>query len=563
MLDSVASSPSWITMSANNYLSLGILIFVAFAIIVGILYGLKRGVGKATFRLLTVLISLAGAIVITKAASGAFLSSFDGMTVGEAIRGFWADFDTALDPQAVNILNNLDGETAQHLLAMPVYLLVTPVMFVILFYVIKLVTYIVYFIFSLIFGFFKKKKSFLSRIGGALIGAVQGVIIAIVVLVPICGILGIATAAKPAVTAETIPEETRENIEHVYSEVIEPVTTSPAMTFISNLGASGIYSTLTDAKLGSHGYNLRKEAVLFVSLVGDVMALGPEFDWKDPVPYQSTIDEIVDDIGDNRYVSVLVSGTFRTMAYSAEDGLIELPEEEPYKSVMSDILQIFKTSDESNLKGDLVTLADVYQLLGKYDVLTAIESGDTQQMTEALTKKVPGSDSTVVSLINSELKKNERTKPLTVSLTKISVALLCEQVGISGDTAAMYEDVKSSINQVLTIDKSSYDSDEAYVEDLTQNLTQELESYDITLDEEVVKHVAEYINENNEQLSEITDDDINEIVFDYYDKYADYIASGDPADLPDADELPDINDIIGGGEIPEGVIPEGGSGSPE
>lgn len=546
MVDSITSLPSWLTESANNYFSLGILIIVAFAIIMGILYGLKRGLGKATFRLLTVLVSLAGAIIITKAASGAFLSSFDGMTVGEAIRGFWADFDTTLDTQTVNILNNLEGETAQHLLAMPLYLLVAPVMFVILFYVIKLVTYIVYFIFSLIFGVFKKKKSFLSRLGGALIGAVQGVIIAIAVLVPLSGIMNIATEVKPAVTAETMPDETRENIELFYSEVIDPATASPAMTFISNLGASGIYNTLTDASLGNSHYNLRNEAAKLGSLIGDVMALGPDFDWKNPVPYKNTIDEIVDDIGDNRYVSVLVSGTFRTMANSAEDGLIELPEEEPYKSVMNDILAVFKTSDESNLKGDLVTLSSVYNLLGQYDVLTAIESGDDKQITEALTRKAPGSDTTVVSLINNELKNNERTKPLTVSLTKMSVAVLCEQVGISGDTAAMYEDVKSSINQVLTIDKNGYATEEEYVEDLTQNLTQELESYDITLDEEVVKHVADYINVNNEQLSEITDDEINEIVFDYYDKYADYIASGDPADLPNADELPDINDIIGG-----------------
>ena len=534
----------------GSYVSLGILVFLLVNLFFGFVYGLKRGVGKAAFRLITLAIALVGAIITTFVISGVVLSTFDGVTVEEAIRGFWPDYDTALDEGTRNILANFDGDTAQYVLSLPLLLIVTPIIFVVLFYVFKLITLILFWIFSAIFGFLKRKKTRLSRLGGGAIGLVQGLLITVIALVPLSGILGIATEVKPAITTETVSEDIRTNVESVYNEVIDPIATSPTVTVVSNIGGTALYKMLTGVTIGEDGYNLYDETVKLGTLVGDTLAFGTDFDWKDPEPWRETISKLIADIGDNKYISSVISGGFRMVAGSVEDGLIELPEDEPYKSVMNDIINIFKTSTADNLEGDLETLASVYNLLGKHEVLTTIEGGDSDEITDSLLQKTPDGK-TVISLVIEELKNNDRTKPLTASLAKISVALMCDSFGLDEDATELYEDVKGSVNDILAMDKESFVDEEgnvdeeAYVEAVSEQLDEALQSHDIVLEEEVLDGMAAFINENFSDLEQITDDEINDVIFSYYDAYADYLESGNPDDLPD--EFPDLGGL-GDGE---------------
>ncbi len=529
----------------GSIVTLGLLAFVAYCVLFGLIWGLKRGTGKATFRLITIVVALIGSIIATSIIAGSFMSTFEGVTVEEAIRGFWPDYDTSLDEQTRSILANFDGETAQYVLALPLYLVLVPVVFVVLFYVLKLITLIIFWILSAVFGFLKKKKTGLSRLGGMAIGIVQGLLIAIITLVPVCGILGIANEVKPALTAENVSEEIKTNVNTAYSDIIDPIASSPVMAVASNVGGNLIYKVLTNVTLGGAGYNVYDETVKLGTLAGDILAFGEDFDWTDPEPWREPINDLVSDIGDNGYVSSVVSGVFRVAAGAIDDGLIELPEDEPYKSVANDLLTLLETSDKDNLKGDLTTIASVYNVLGKYDVLVAIEGGDSEEITNSLTTKTD-EDKTVISLVIEELKKNERTKPLTASMAKISVALMCNNMGIDEDATELYEDVKGSVNNVLAMDKNDFADEQEYVDAVANELDTALQSHDIVLEEEVIDGMAEYINENFSDLDEITDEEINDVILSYYDAYADYLASGNPDDLPD--DIPNFGGGDGEGE---------------
>ena len=86
-------------------------------------------------------------------------------------------------------------------------LLILPLAFVIIFHLLKFVTYIVYFILGGILSFMKREKSALSRLLGAALGAVQGLVIFAVLMVPISGYVATVADLKAPLTAEEMPPE--------------------------------------------------------------------------------------------------------------------------------------------------------------------------------------------------------------------------------------------------------------------------------------------------------------------------------------------------------------------
>ena len=143
-------------------------------------------------------------------------------------------------------------------------------------------------------------------------------------------------------------------------------------------------------------------------------------------------------------------------------------------------------------------------------------------MTDILTRKDENGE-TVVNKVIAILKSNERTKPIVVTLTKISVSSMANKLGTGEDTAAIYENVKSGVNETLKIKKTDYQSTEEYTAAVSASLDQTLTDNGIELEADIVDSMAQYVTDNYSDVESVTDEELNDIILSYYDAYVDYI----------------------------------------
>lgn len=177
----------------------------AFFVVVGALLGLKRGLTKAVIRAITVLIAGIAVVFLVTPISSAILSadlSDTGLVIGNIPV-------TTINETIINYISSIAG-IGQLLLASPTLvvlikavpmLLVNLILFVLLFFVAK---GILYFIDIILNRIIIKKDSDkpVRRLWGALVGAVQGIICFLFVLMPIAGTMNLLDETMDLITYE-------------------------------------------------------------------------------------------------------------------------------------------------------------------------------------------------------------------------------------------------------------------------------------------------------------------------------------------------------------------------
>lgn len=249
-------------------------------ILSGFLFGLKRGLKESVNRLLLVLISAIGAILLTKALSGTFMSitlpflrTQSGTTT--SVKGFIEDLLVASNlSDTINIANfNLTVEA----IVVLVKLISNLVVFLIIFGIFRFITWIIYMV------CFRTKKSVYQeaiangtpikkhRWWGSLVGAFQGLFIFIFVFIPISGMSSVVAETTNAASAANTSNEAGivetfvPNKYQSYLSVYENSIFNKAVgwTKFDEL----IFNTLTITKKDGIEISLKKEAKSINSVV--------------------------------------------------------------------------------------------------------------------------------------------------------------------------------------------------------------------------------------------------------------------------------------------------------
>jgi hypothetical protein len=253
----------------------------------------------------------------------------------------------------------------------------------------------------------------------------------------------------------------------------------------------------------------------------------------------------------------------RGVATAIESGVVVIDLEEPVLGVMNNLMKIFTTLNEDNFATDMETILDVYFLLSKEGVLTSLTSGSTEEITSAFVKENE-EGVTVIRRIIVTIQDNPHMKPLVTMLTKLSVSIMMNNVGVdNGD--AVYDSIKDGVQTVIQIDKSQYETEEEYVGAVSESLDATLKEHDIVLAPEIVDNMAQYVADNYSDLEEISDDEVNDTILSYYEAYMQYVNGGGenpfPGIIPDNPEEGGGNATVpdgeGSGEINPDDLPEG------
>ena len=351
---------------------------------------------------------------------------------------------------------------------------------------------------------------------------------------------------------------------------------------ISEYGGRDLYTTLATVKIDDTEYDMvetvkqpAKEIAVSVNHLWG-------WDWKKPTEaHEAAIEDMIDAICDSEYTTHIVANICAYISHVYEDSTFTEGMEAPLSDIVEAAFKTISYIDETSLEADLTSLTEAYFVLARENVIYAIEFGNTDEITDALTREYvdeAGETTTVIKSVIATLNDNEHTAPLVTTLAKVSVSTMAQQMGMGEDMNQLYEDVRGGLIETLTISKEEK-TEEEYKAEVTTSLDTILKDNGIEIDTEIVEGMADYIYENYDELNmvdivngsgsseggtgegeqtqtELSEQKMNEIIFSYFDAYMQYVNTGEiPDELPGDIELPDGVEIPDGIEIPGVTTP--------
>lgn len=516
-------------------ISMIILAFMLIHMAVGGLRGFFAGAAGQGIRFGTVVVSILLAFLMTKLVSVFLISSIESFNVMEALETLGAD------QNSLGWLLNADSSFAAYILALPLALVVLPAVFVPFFILFFFLTWIVSAIICKKMGIKDAEKTPAIRIGGVAIGILQGIIVASMILLPLSGISSTVEETMNVVE-EKVTDEASNELVTAYNEVVAPVTESFPVKTLSFFGGDMMYSFLSTVNVHDTSIDTTEILPDLATIYANILEC-EGMDWKSLTPQnENSIRSMVETFKNDEFLTSLsaeIVSSFAT-ALASGDAVMEL--EGPFESFIPEAALAFTATNSQTVGEDLETLMDVYFILSRDGFFVAMAGDEASDAMLSILTKADENGNTTVTKVIEILRENERTSALVTLLSKISVAVMAENMDLGEDFDVVYENVKGGINTTLAITKEGK-TEEEYVAEVSDSIDNVLKENNITVEKGIVDEMAKYVSENFEAGTELSDDDVNNIIISYYDAYLEYLSNGGELDS-------------GNSSIPEGVIPE-------
>ncbi len=513
-------------------------------IILKMLGGMRRGTWRQLIRTgMTVLAAVASYIF------GVCVSnSIIGSTNIKAIEDFIQTVD-GYAPGVGDVLNKIllsfDPEMYESVILLPATIILIPLLTTVIFLLINLVLKIVRAIIIKIFRF-KKAKNNSQRLGGALLSAVEAITWIIMVTLPLSAALSLVDAAyNEAFKSE---DADTSSISETYEEYLAPFTKNPAVCFINDLGGGAMADGIATVKLDNEKTNMRKEVVSVAHIIIiDANALkGADFTALNENE-KAALSSILDTLAESPYMSRVLVSVIKTVPSIYESGLIPLDFGEDFRAVTDSVMAFLEAVNRESLGDDLSTIKDFYFGFCDSGILTAVTEGEDLMQFISNDYK---NEKHILNIINT-LSGNVKTKGIVDGMYNLVLNIAFSGALDSGDGESSeegtldinIEDVKVGLNNIVSVNKSDYETEEEYKEALSTTIdTTIYDTIGVDLDDEVVDNISDYVDENYaEQLEDLTDEEFNELIFEVIDIYNSYLNGEDVN--PD-----DIENILGGGD---------------
>lgn len=532
-------------MQITEIVMISLYVLIGVLALIGLIKGLTRGICRQTVRSMTVICAAILAFIIARSLIPAIRDYVDGKTVGETVGavGLSGVYESALPEEIRNIVGCFDSEFLGTVVSLPIMTVVVPVLFVLLFIVLSAVLLLVHVILCGVFGFAKRKNNIATRLLGGVLGLVQGVAVAAILIFPAAGLLTVSAEAAEQIRAESTVSagestaavplegevtdggagggETQPTFLELYDKILKPIYDSPVITLVNKCGGDAMMSAFCTDGEGEEKTDMREGVVAIIGVVNDASGMNGMDMQKLTEDDKAKIDALIARIERSDYLSSVVAGFIRGIAVAVDSGYLEVQGEEPYKGIMESGIAVFRDTNESTLHADLKTIRDVYFLMSDEDVVLALAGAEgAMSMEDALAQTDENGD-TVIRRVSAMLNENEHTRSLTGVLTKVSVSIMAKAYGdgLGIDAEQTYENVKSGLSKISGIDKGL--TDEKYTAEVASTINTTLKGSEIDLEPGVVDEMAKYVTENYKEKpdGELTDKELDDIIISYYDAY--------------------------------------------
>ena len=467
-----------------------ILAICALTLILNVFISFSRGTRKSLLRLLTVVVAVVAAY---------FLARTIAANVGEEI-ALWMKTTLGGDP---NFAPMFEGETgADKAVGVLVQMLVAPLLFLLLYWVLKAVLLLLYFVLAAATRP-ENKEGAVGHLIALPIGLVLALIGIFAFISPVMGYCDLVSST----VAELDKGESIEAVDELSTyntDLVLPTLEAPVVSSLYSTLGEKLFDGLTQAEWGEEELHLKGELTTLGKIAGNVQQLGatPTDQYGDAEC--AAVSALAENIGASHMLSVLCSGVLNTASnhwLAGESFLGVLPPDIGANGnmLLNAFLQVFATSSRENLGEDLDFFADVFTLAIRHDVLARIGSADENALAELIT------DSGFLSDVQALLATHPRMKPVGTALVDIGMRSALHAMGLPEDLEESHSEMLTEITEVLKEIPANEDgsiNEEALAEDLTTVF----ESHEIEVSESVVTLVAHGVADHftKEELEELS-----------------------------------------------------------
>lgn len=450
-------------------------------LIVGVIWGVKRGFARSLFRLLTLAAAAVIAFFITAGVIGAF---------GDAITAKLLALADSYAASAAELLHASEA-LIRYVLAIAIALL-APLLYTLLFMLLRVLLWILYAALCMFLPTKKKKPiDALSRVTGVIVSTVGCFLIVISLLMPFAGYLRFAAGSYPKVVeAEVFVNDT---LPAGLDAQLEGGANNKAVLAVRKLGGDLLFGELSKqaSKNGTYwkdGLDLDQERDALLRLYGalyevSLIDFNAIFDETKTTDLTAVKVDLIDAVGDSEVMKTVLAEVLSLAAGKWANGeeflSVNIKEQLPdaYKTALDEPLAHLSGTTKDTVCDDLrdlacsiETISDTYVYLHKVSRTTGDDrvgqeelQADMEQILGSLT---PGSAKLVSSALTSTIENNENLK---------------KQVGAE-NTTAIAGIISDSLTGIAEMDEEQKKAEAAAINNLISYTTASRRD-DVTSDE--------------------------------------------------------------------------------
>lgn len=490
-----------------NLISLGLVLVAALIIligaVIGVIAGLKKTIASFVAVVLSFVVALAATLIICSPEIGILASIVD------AVKGY-------IPLDAISEITEIAG--IDNLLVYYASMILSPFVFLVIFLVALLILWII----SLIVArFIAKGKDFSKvgkRLGGLGLGAVCGILVSMLVLMPFVGLLDIG--AKVGESEKLGPDLVGEDISSLLSEASDDVT----LKFLE-IYCGWIYDGLSSAKFKGDTVSLEDDAVALIGILSEIsnLSAGEEGFGEKQI---DSMNNIIDSLDKSPMLRDTIASVLSNMASKWLDGeefmgISKIDGGELLNPVIDRILGVIAESNKDNISQDMKTLTGILALFVEHDMFE--HSGDYKELLRIL-----GGEGVIAELIEVA-NANPRMSFISDEITKLSVRALSSTIGIPEDEGERYNLLMDEIAAALNHSRDL--SDEERLKVVEADIAEALLNYGVEAEGQASMDIAGSIIKDLGDLENVSGSDVSEffMIYAIADRNAD-VNSGENSD---------------------------------
>ena len=457
----------------------------------GALSGMHKKFRRSLVKLLGLVVSAVIAVLVVHKG---YVDLADGTATAELLDALKKDPAMAESAQALFALEaELSG--VLDLLILLVVSLLGPLSFYGIFYVVRFLVGIVCIIVRACLPI--KKRNAVATLSGMFVGALRGALWTFILVFPLMGYAHMAVDAFAVTDPAYGENQTYVEISQAISEVADVVDEHPLTQIAEVCQGNKLFTYLTSFDYTtSDGSKLNvsweAEAEQYAQIAADLKPLlGTKLESFDD-PQVAALKTLAADIQDSRVISIVASEVLRCACTAWSQGETFLDKAKPVvdnesvQSILDTAIDTFKNTTPTSIGQDICSVADLFEVMVKYDVLDSLSNPDTlldlMNNSEFLEEAI------------TVLKDNERLEEVLKETVKTGVKAVVE----SAADEETFNQAVESLNQAAADqlnELASLETKEEQQAAVAEAITEVLVENNITQGSAVVDYVAELLVE--------------------------------------------------------------------
>ncbi|MBR2312296.1 MAG: hypothetical protein IKA46_03305 [Clostridia bacterium] len=470
-----------------------LLAFCAFLLISNIFLAFTRGLRKSLLRLGTVVLAVVAAYFLSRAIAA---------SIGSEI-ALWLKVTFGGNPNFAPMFSGEAG--ADKAVGTLAQMLVAPLLFLLLYWVLKAVLLLLYWLLSAV-----TRPATVDSASSRFIALPIGILIAFIGIFafvsPVMGYLDVASATIAEVDAGESTEMVEE-LSAYNTDLVFPALQTPVVSSLYGTLGEKLFEGLTVGEWDGEKLHLKTELTTLGKVAGGVQLLGATPAEQYGEAECAAVDALAQNISNSHMLSVLCAGVLNTASnhwLSGESFLGILPPDLGANGnvLLNAFLEVFATSSRENLGEDLDFFADVFVLAVRYEVLADLGNADENALAELIT------DSGFLADTQALLQTHPRMAPVGKALVDVGMRCALNAMGLPEDLEQSCGEILTDMTTVLKETPVKADGsidDEA----LASSLTAVFAAHDISIGEAAVSLVAQGIADHftPEELQDLSLED--------------------------------------------------------